>query len=669
MILVFLLLRISASLAGGEIPIAPASSPILYDPGGDRIYVANADSSTLTILDGSGLTVVAEVPVGRDPRSLALGPGGREVFVPGRRDGTVTAVSPSGPHRRRTGRIGVEPRCVLWSPEAASLIVSDRSGGEILWVSPDSLAVTRRLLLERQPLALARIGGRILVGHLNGSLPGSAVSEIDAASGAVLRRIPLRPDAGPARGLALDPAAGRLYVPHTRFAAEPEGLLFDTMIFPALAEIDLESGRLSRTIYLDAVDRPENDPLAAALAPDGRLLVVYGGSETLSAIDLTSRRGAAAGRVRVGRNPRGVAVDRRRRLAYVLNLLSDDVSVVDLATMKELKRIGVTRSPLSRRFFNGKRIFHDGRSARATLDRWMSCASCHPDGESCGRTWRYPQGKRNVQALFGAGRTRPLFWSATRDEIQDFEWAFRKFQGGRGFFREMPFPDLGPPNIGRSDDLDDLALYIGSLEPAPGRYRNRDGTYSRAALRGRGIFFSPETGCAGCHPPPFYTDSGPRAGGPRLHDVGTGVSGGEAPDGDSPERESAFDAPSLVDLEHSAPYLHDGRAETLMDVFTRWNPEDRHGRTGRLAAAELSDLVAFIVSIPLVRVGELLPGDCDLNGRVEAADLERARVFLNGEISPGEAALQNGDLDGNGILDGSDLERIAGLLKEREANR
>lgn len=85
-------------------------------------------------------------------------------------------------------------------------------------------------------------------------------------------------------------------------------------------------------------------------------------------------------------------------------------------------------------------------------------------------------------------------------------------------------PPLGPPNQGRSYDLDCLAAFIDSLP-------------SEAALRGQVIFNRADTGCAVCHPPSLYTDL-------KTHDVGT------------------------------APYLHDGSAPTLYDVLTTRNPEE-----------------------------------------------------------------------------------------------
>ena len=58
-----------------------------------------------------------------------------------------------------------------------------------------------------------------------------------------------------------------------------------------------------------------------------------------------------------------------------------------------------------------------------------------------------------------------------------------------------------------------------------------------------------------------------------LHDVGTCVTAGPfddvsfpAEDG-SPRAACAFDTPSLRGVDDTAPYLHDGSAATLQDVF------------------------------------------------------------------------------------------------------
>ena len=98
-------------------------------------------------------------------------------------------------------------------------------------------------------------------------------------------------------------------------------------------------------------------------------------------------------------------------------------------------------------------------------------------------------------------------------------------------------------------------------------------------LNGKAIFESPENGCLDCHPPPVYSDL-------KLHDVGTGEVG------------ESYDTPTLRFLYDSSPYLHDGRAENLMEVLTTYNQGDLHGITSHLTQSELADLVVYLLAMP-----------------------------------------------------------------------
>ena len=44
----------------------------------------------------------------------------------------------------------------------------------------------------------------------------------------------------------------------------------------------------------------------------------------------------------------------------------------------------------------------------------------------------------------------------------------------------------------------------------------------------------------------------------------------------------------------TAPYLHDGSARTLEEIWTVYNPEDKHGRTNDLTKDELNDLIEYL---------------------------------------------------------------------------
>jgi len=57
-----------------------------------------------------------------------------------------------------------------------------------------------------------------------------------------------------------------------------------------------------------------------------------------------------------------------------------------------------------------------------------------------------------------------------------------------------------------------------------------------------------------------------------------------------------FDVPHLTNIADSAPYLHNGAAQTLDEIWTRFNMVNRHGATADLTRQQLNDLIAYIKS-------------------------------------------------------------------------
>jgi len=84
-----------------------------------------------------------------------------------------------------------------------------------------------------------------------------------------------------------------------------------------------------------------------------------------------------------------------------------------------------------------------------------------------------------------------------------------------------------------------------------------------------------------CHFPPLYTDR-------NMHDVGS-----RAP----MDSHSKFDAPHLNNIYDSAPYLHDGKAATLEEIWTVHNPYDTHGVTNDMTKDQLNDLIEYLKTL------------------------------------------------------------------------
>ncbi len=559
----------------------PATSSIGLTPDGTTVFVVNPDSGSVSAIDAASATTRAELIVGRDPRMLTIGPDGQRLYVTSQASATLTILETQPFSILTKLRVGPEPYGVVADPTGHLVYVAASGADRIDVIDTELVQVVDTIPVQPRPkgLAISEDGTRLYVTHF---LSGT-VSVIDLESRSVLEVIATGPESNIAQRIALHPTNGRAYLPHIRSNVSNPHPLFDTTLFPVVSVIDLATDQhlLPERLELSVVDRPVNLPFDLALSSDGqRMHIVHLGSGDLSVIDLETRQVLA--HIEVGDGPRGIVLTPDDRTAYVANALSGDVSVIDLRTFAEVTRIPVTTSPLSPELKRGKLLFISSRSTRISRDQWMSCESCHADGEQDGRTWLFPDGPRNTTNLRGLADTHPLHWSADRDEVQDFEFTIRELQAGTGLL-EDPHLELGSPNTGRSADLDALAAFIESLQPKPSPFRRADGTLTSEAERGQAIFHRADVGCADCHIPPLFTDL-------QVHDIGTGHGPGEL-------LGPAFDTPSLRGVWHTAPYLHDGRAPTLRDVVVTHNPTGQHGQTSQLSEVEVQDLIAFLRSL------------------------------------------------------------------------
>ena len=115
---------------------------------------------------------------------------------------------------------------------------------------------------------------------------------------------------------------------------------------------------------------------------------------------------------------------------------------------------------------------------------------------------------------------------------------------------------------------------------APGEPHQQAQEFDREqVLRGRQMVI--EHGCGGCHGGPLLTDM-------QRHVVGTGRGA---------EKETPYDTPTLVEIWRTAPYLHDGRARTLKDIFDSTGNGWSHSLSKRLNESEIDDLAAYVLTL------------------------------------------------------------------------
>jgi YVTN family beta-propeller protein len=600
-----------------------ASTSIAYEQrttSNSRVWVVNADNDTVAVFDAETNAKLAELPAGPAPRSVAVGPMGSvaagRVWVSNKGTAnsgasiTVLDTHPLGVVGSISLPVAAQPYGLVFAPDGSAAYVALEAMGQVLKLDPGTGNMLGSVAVGPDPrhLSVSADGRTLLVARfVTPPLPGEATAAVQTTLGgakvggevvvvntasmstakAVVLQFGEKNDSEvQGRGVpnylgapAISPDGSAAWVPSKQdnvqrgVLRDGNNLNFQNTVRAISSRIELVG--LSED-YNSRIDH-DNAGVASSAVFDPYgvyLFVTLETSREVAVVDVFGRRELF--RIAVGRAPQGLAVSPDGTRLYVNNFMDRTVSVLDIATLVKQGSNGVpvvktlaavTSEKLGAQVMAGKQLFYDAKDPRLALDAYVSCAACHSDGGQDGRVWDmtgFGEGLRNTVSLRGrSGMGQgPLHWSANFDEVQDFEGQIRKLSGGTGLMSNADFAAAQDPQgaakAGRSADLDALAAYVASLnsfDVSP--YRSGDGALTSAGAAGKAVFQT--ANCANCHGGTSFTNSAPG----NLPDIGTlKPSSGNRASGPL----SGLDIPTLRDVWRTAPYLHDGSAQTLADA-------------------------------------------------------------------------------------------------------
>lgn len=283
----------------------------------ERVYVLSQTGAALSEIEDAAGAAASFIPLDKAPAVLALTPDSRVAYVTHPDLGKISVVDLDARRVLRTLAVDGSPFGIAVTADGR-LFVGDWNGAHVVVLDVDGKAPPKILEVGRAPAHVLLTPDETLLFVANRESDSVSVvrtGDLTIAATVPVGRAPF--------AMALSPDAKQLYVGNVQDGT--------------VSVIDTEELKIVETRASGAM------PYGAAVTPDGSRILVT--NQQAGTVAVLAKKEASPMSIKVGGYPEGIAISNDGTRAYVANWFSDDVSVLDLASLKEIRRIKCPGGP------------------------------------------------------------------------------------------------------------------------------------------------------------------------------------------------------------------------------------------------------------------------------------------------------------------------------------
>ena len=550
-----------------------------------EIILAQKGTKQIDIFSSDGSRLLRSYPVSEAPTGICTD-GDKAYITTFETTGSLHILHLSNGKVEASIATGSGACCPVLSPDKKRMYVCNQFANTVSEVDLKQRKVIRTTHVLREPKSavLSNDGGQLFVANFlpaqraDVDVVAACVTVVETKNFTKVKDIQLTNGSNALRDICITPDGQYIYVTHNlgRFTVPTSQLQQGWMNTSAFSIIDVATLTFLGSVLVDEPERGAAGVWGIRCNRDF-IYITHSGTHDVSVInhpamlekflaypnkeqldyDLRFLYGLRKRIPLEGNGPRGLLLSDQK--LYVPTYFADILNMMDLSS-GELTNVALNPDRQETSVHLGEKYFND---ATKCFQNWQSCNGCHPgDARMDGMNWDLMNdgigNPKNCKSLLFSHVTPPSMISGIRESAEI---------AVRAGYRLIQFFNIDEESARCVDD------YLNSLRPVASPYLV-NGKLSKKAEAGRKVF--DKFNCGYCHSGPYFTDQ-------KMHRIGEDI-----------EFEKGWDTPTLNEVWRTAPYLFNGAAATLHEVFAKY----KHGiENETVTPDEIDAIVEYVNSL------------------------------------------------------------------------